>query len=145
MKLFTAMGIILTLILAAVGVLVGYVYAANKLRTVPGADLYNATVVENSLANKDILSKVRIEKTWQDGDWTLHRVLVGREQIPDLAKALATGPWYIHLWQTGSDEVTVVFKDKIFTIKYSDKSTWVDAVAYGKSIGIPEEQLDFVV
>ena len=39
----------------------------------------------------------------------------------------------------------VVFKDKIFTIKHSDKSTRKDVVEYGKSVGIPEEQLDFVI
>jgi hypothetical protein len=107
--------------------------------------LYKAIIVENSLADKSILAKIKIQDTRQDGDWTLHDALVSKEQIPDFVKALAPGPWYIHLWQSGSDDVIVVFREKIFTIKHSDKSTWTDAVAYGKSIGIPEEQLDFLI
>ena len=43
------------------------------------------------------------------------------------------------------DDIIVIFKNKIFNIKYSDKKTWSEAVAYGKSIGIPEEQLDFPI
>lgn len=45
----------------------------------------------------------------------------------------------------GGDEVKVVFREKIFSIKFTDKSTWKDAVTHGKSIGIPEEQLDFLI
>jgi len=30
-------------------------------------------------------------------------------------------------------------------IKYSVKSTWAPAINYGKSIGIPEEQLNFPI
>lgn len=43
------------------------------------------------------------------------------------------------------DKMKVVYKNKIFDLKISDKSTWADAMAYGRSIGIPEDQLDFVV
>jgi len=107
--------------------------------------MYKGTIIENSLSDKGILDQTKIVKTWQDDDWTLHNVLIEEEQIPNLAKYIADGPWYIHLWHPGGDEVKVVFKDKIFDIKYSDKSTWAEAVAYGKSIGIPDEQLDFII
>jgi hypothetical protein len=107
--------------------------------------MYHATVIENSLSDASILDEFTIKKTWRDGDWILHDVLVKEEQISELSKYLADGPWYIHLWETGKDNVIVVFKDKTFTIKFSDKSTWTDTVAYGKSLGIPEEQLDFLM
>ncbi|MEK9148026.1 MAG: hypothetical protein AAB650_01175 [Patescibacteria group bacterium] len=107
--------------------------------------MFKGTIVENSLRDKSILDTVKIEKTYQSGDWILHDVFVSEEQILELSKYLGDGPWYIHLWQPGKDDVRVVFKDKVFTIKFSDKSTWADAVAYGKSIGIPEEQLDFPI
>lgn len=51
----------------------------------------------------------------------------------------------MHFWEEGKDDVVVVYKDKNFRIKYSDKSTWAEAVEHGKSRGIPEEQLDFIV
>lgn len=107
--------------------------------------MFNATIVENSLADKSILKELEIIKSWQSDDWTLHNVLVKEDQIGLLSKYLDNGPWYIHLWKEGDDEIKVVFKDKIFNIKHSDKSSWSDAVVYGKSIGIPEEQLDFII
>lgn len=39
----------------------------------------------------------------------------------------------------------VVFKDKTFEIDYDDKETWKEAVDYGLSLGIPAEQLDFLI
>lgn len=107
--------------------------------------MYKGTIVENSLIDKKILEKVKIEKSYQSGDWALDDVLVDESQILELAKSLADGPWYIHLWQPGKDEVKVIFKNRVFDIKFSDKSTWAEAVAYGKSIGIPDEQLDFPI
>ena len=71
--------------------------------------MYKGTIIENSLSDKSILDKIKIEKTYQ------------------------------------SDEIKVIFKNKVFTIKFSDKSTWSEAISYGKSIGIPEEQLDFPI
>lgn len=107
--------------------------------------MYKGVIVENSLADKSILDKLQIVRTWQDGSWTLYEVRVGEDQIAEIGKYLANGPWYVHFWKPGEDDVKVVYKDKIFNIKYSDRSTWQDAVAYGKSVGIPDEQLDFLI
>ncbi len=107
--------------------------------------MYKGTIIENSLADKEILKKLKIEKSYSTSKWNLHDVFVTEDQIPELSRSLDDGPWYIHLWKPEHDEVKVVFKDKIFNIKYSDKSTWTDAVAHGKSIGIPDEQLDFSI
>jgi len=107
--------------------------------------MLKGTIIENSLANKDILKTLQIDKTWQDGDWILHSIRIDEKRISELSKSLNDEPWYIHLWEQGKDKVIVIFKNKIFTINFSDKSTWVDAVNYGKSIGIPDEQLDFPI
>lgn len=107
--------------------------------------MLTGTIVENSLSDKSILSRVRVIKTYPLGDWTLHDIEVEDDKVAELAKYLADGPWYIHLWQPGSDDVTVVFKNKIFHIKHSDKSTWAETISYGQSLGIPAEQLDFPI
>lgn len=107
--------------------------------------MLKGTIIENSLKVKSILSKVKIQDTHHSGNWILHDVLVEESLISELSKSLADGPWYIHLWEQGKDDVKVIFKNKIFDIKFSDKSTWTDTVAYGKSIGIPDEQLDFPI
>jgi len=41
--------------------------------------------------------------------------------------------------------VIVVYPNKEFDIVYSDKDSWKDAIAYGQSLGIPIEQLDFKI
>lgn len=105
--------------------------------------MFKGTIIQNSLADKSILDKVKIVKTWQDKDWTLHDVLVEENQLEELQKSLADGPWYMNFWK--GNDMKVVYKDKIFDIKISDKSTWMDAISHGKSIGIPEEQLDFLI
>lgn len=105
--------------------------------------MYRGTIIENSLKDKAVLKKIRIDKTWHDDDWILHSVSLDKNQIAELSHALDDGPWYIHVWQPGKDEITVIFKDKVFDIKFSDRSTWHEAVHYGESIGIPREQLDF--
>ncbi len=107
--------------------------------------MLKGTIIENSLKDSSILQSLKIERTWQDGSWTLHNVLIDEETALKIGGYLADGPWYIHFWQTGDDKVLVVFKDKYFWIKYSDKSTWAEAIAHGKSVGIPEEQLDFLI
>lgn len=107
--------------------------------------MYKGTIIENSLANKEILKKLRINKTWQEGDWILHSVALDEDQISELSRSLDNGPWYTHIWHQGKDDVKVIYKDKTFDIKFSDKSTWIDAVEHGKTIGIPKEQLDFPI
>lgn len=107
--------------------------------------MLRATIVDQSLYDKSILDKLQVEKTYPSGAWMLHDVLIDESMILDLAKALESGPWYIHAWQPGQDSVKVVFKNRIFEIQHSDKATWKEALEYGKSIGIPEEQLDFPI
>lgn len=106
---------------------------------------YKGTIIENSLRDKSILNKVKIEKTYQSDDWIIDDVFIAEHQIVELPKYIDNGPWYIHVWKPDTDEVKVIFKNAIFNIKFSDKSTWNEAVAYGKSIGIPEGQLTFQI
>ena len=107
--------------------------------------MYKGTIIENSLADKGILQQVQITRSWNEGDWVLHDVLVREDQFEDLKNSLAVGPWYMHFWIPGQDKMRVIYKDKIFEVKISDKTTWKGAVEHGESIGIPTEQLDFLV
>src|ERR1041385_4364477 len=107
--------------------------------------MFKGTIIENSLNDRSILEKLQIQKTYQSGSWILHDVFVDEHQIPELSTNLADGPWYIHVWEPGKDDVKVVFKNKVFDITFSDKASWIDAIAYGKSLGIPDEQLDFPI
>jgi hypothetical protein len=107
--------------------------------------MWFGTIVENSLEDKSILDIVHKEKTWTSSRWTLHNISTSEEVVRSIGKYLASGPWYIHFWKPENDEILVIFKHKTFTISHSDTSTWEDAIQYGMSIGIPKEQLDFVI
>ncbi len=107
--------------------------------------MLQGTIVENSLSDSKILKNLTIVKSWPEGSWKLHQIELSRDSALKLAEYIAEGPWYMHFWEPGSDEVLVVYKSKTFDIKYSDKSTWSEAIKYGESIGIPNEQLDFFI
>lgn len=108
-------------------------------------EFYKGTIIENSLVDKNFLKDLKVIKNYQIDDWILNDVLVTEEQIKNLGKHMNDGPWYMHFWQEGNDKVFVVFKDKNFTINYSDKNSWKEAIKHGKNRGIPEEQLDFLL
>lgn len=124
-----------------------YVMSEWLMKNIKDADriMFKGTVIENSISNKEILKKLRINKTWEEGDWILHNVSLDEDQVEELSRSLDNGAWYIHIWKQGEEDVKVIFKDKIFDIKYTDKATWVEAVEYGKSLGIPNDQLDFPI
>jgi len=107
--------------------------------------MLQGTIIENSLTDPAVLKELSILKSWSTSTWNLHHVSLDRPQALKLASYIKAGPWYMHFWESGTDDVLVVFKDKTFDIKHSDKSTWQEAIDYGISIGVPDKQLDFVI
>lgn len=49
----------------------------------------------------------------------------------------------MHFWK--GQNIIVVFKDKIFEFESGDETTRKEAVNWGLAMGIPQEQLDFVI
>lgn len=74
------------------------------------------------------------------GRWHIYYVLASESQIDSLSMQLKGG-WYCHFWN--SDALKIVFPSKKFDASVSDRMTWKDAITYGSSIGIPEDELDF--
>ncbi len=106
---------------------------------------YKAVLVENSLLDKEILRHVRVISTEQVQDRLVHQIRLSKSQIDDIQKHIVDMKWFFHVWSPGKDDVMVVFKDKMFTVKSSDEGTWAPAVAYGVEQGIPKEELSFRV
>src|SRR5437667_10672928 len=110
---------------------------------------YTGTIVQESLSDDRILNEIeiidfKVTKEENPSDrWHLFTVKITKEQIQKLSNYLKPEKWYAHFWS--GDNVVAIFPNKIFKFKHSNKSTWKDAVNYGKSIGIPEEQLDFII
>ncbi len=75
--------------------------------------------------------------------WHLYKVKISKDEIQKLSKYIRAGKWYMHFWK--ERDLIAVFKDKIFEFNYDNKASWASAIEYGLSLGIPEEQLDFVI
>lgn len=107
------------------------------------------TVVEESLEDSRVLNNSHILSariTSEDNPvkrWHLYKVEATPEQLQKLSAVLKPREWYAHFWSGG--KMIVVFRGKTFEQKVDDKSTWESAIQYGLSIGIPKEQLDFLI
>jgi len=74
------------------------------------------------------------------GRWHLYWVQVKEEQIEALSSEIRKS-WYAHFWK--GQRLMAVFPGRKFDFQAVDKSTWKEVIEYGRSVGIPEEQLDF--
>ena len=119
---------------------------------------YKGVIIEESLKDKAVLKKVQILETkveqvveehktpWLQ-QWTLHTVLVGQEEITEIAQELSRSldsersSWYADI----KNESThfIIFREKVFEVDRTSKDQYDEATAYGASLGIPAYQLDF--
>ena len=104
-------------------------------------------IIEESLEDASVLQRLNIisSETVQidaSATWRLHTVVVSENEIRQLVSHIKAG-WYIHFWR--GREVIAVFKDKIFTFDFDDKTSWQPAIDHGLSLDIPLEQLDFPI
>jgi hypothetical protein len=111
---------------------------------------YTGTIIEESLEDNRMINNfeivsVRITRDENPADrWHLYKIKSSKEDILLLANNIQQGTWYAHFWDTDNN-IIAVFRDRIFEFKHDDISSWGPAVEYGKSIGIPDEQLDFKI
>jgi len=106
---------------------------------------YHGIIIKEGLKNPSILGQIKILGTKKTGEWTLLRVEVNENEINDVIKIvkenLLTNPvYYAHFYR--NEELIVVFPEKIFYLT-PNKETWKPAIEYGRSMGVPEGELDF--
>ncbi len=93
---------------------------------------------------EEFLSSLKVIGKNKSDDWILLKIEVPDDHIEKSVQEIQKNmdsDFYSHLYSKDGNLI-VIFKEKVFRIK-SDKSTWTEAIKHGKSIGIPEEQLDF--
>jgi periplasmic divalent cation tolerance protein len=108
---------------------------------------YHGIIIKQSLRDRSILDAVEILGKRTAKDWTMLRVLVRAGQFKNVLKLVQDNlltenkvPYYAHFYN--HQELIAVFPDRIFYVK-PDKKTWGPVARYGKSLGIPERELDF--
>ena len=109
-------------------------------------------IIEESLDDKKPLKLVKIVNTRQTtlekeegkGILHFHEIEVQndkKDNFVQISESSIKHGWYIHIVKNG--EMIVVFKNKIFSFRKSDKNSIEKAKNYGVSIGILREQMDF--
>ena len=115
----------------------------------------NGLLLKESLADTDILGLIHITKTesWQVSNaaadqpaiWTALSFEVDDSQadaiVEKLSKALKLQGWYISA--STALYVYILFPSKVFKYHKGDSIQRNEAKRYGRSIGIPESQLDW--
>jgi hypothetical protein len=114
---------------------------------------YHGIVIDLSQKMRSVFGELEIigRRRFFFNTMSLLKLRVSADALePAIAKLQANlrrglGPFvkafYFHFYREG--ELIVVFKDRIFRTE-PDRSLWEDMLKYGKSLGIPEHQLDFV-
>jgi hypothetical protein len=118
--------------------------------------MFQGLIIVESLKDTSVLDSLKITKTetWNVGSraagfqpkiWTAKTIEGHCDQLTATAQQISKvllQRWYANL--SDDDTEYVVFYKKIFTHKKGDKKGAQKAINYGKSIGVPEHQLDWV-
>jgi hypothetical protein len=107
---------------------------------------YHGIIIKEGLKDLLVLNKMKILGQKRGIKWTLLRVGVNENKIDEVVglvqKSLITEPtcYYSHFYREG--KLIVVFPNEIFYLT-PKRETWQPAIDYGKSVGVPEKELDF--
>lgn len=119
---------------------------------------YKGIIIEESLGDPSILSEVEILSTKVEPvrpefktpwvlQWTLHSVELPADRadriVDEISKSIDVEHprWYADF--KNDTHHYIVYLMKVFKVDLSDPTLYKEAKKYGRSIGIPEEQLDF--
>lgn len=115
--------------------------------------VYKGYIIDKSQKNKKIFDTLKItnKKTIWLGLITILEIEVQEDELDTVIKQLQKNmadhvglkkqEFYLHFYS--GNELIVVFRTKNF-IATSDKTTWIEAEAFGRSLGIVDKQLDFL-
>lgn len=120
---------------------------------------YRGIIIEESLEDPTVLQDIRILKTqispvteWHKTPWlkrwTLHTVEVPEDQAPAIAERLRRAidsehpvAWYAD-FKNELDHY-IIFRDRLFRVPRNEHDAYAEVRAYGRTLGIPDYQLDF--
>lgn len=110
--------------------------------------MYKGTIAAESLKDKEILNKIKVLSIEETDDenvsdrWHIYSALLTDEDI-DILEQQIKEHWYAHFWS--DTKLIIIFANKKFICDVNNKISWQPAIDYGLSVGIPEEQLDFLM
>jgi hypothetical protein len=116
--------------------------------------MLNGLLLKESLNDTSILGLVHVTKTeswqvknaapYQPATWTALSFEAEEKQADPLVEKMSQAlkpQWYINA--STATHVYVIFPSKVFKYRKGDSVQRAEAQRYGRSIGIPESQLDW--
>lgn len=115
--------------------------------------IYNGYIIDKSQKSRKIFDTLRItnQKTIWLGLITIYEIEVTEKELDTVINQLQKNmvnriglkkqEFYLHFYC--ENELIVVYRTKKF-LATLDKSTWIEAQNYGRSLGIVSKQLDFL-
>lgn len=117
--------------------------------------MFKGVLIKESLKDQSVLNLIRqtnvevsnIDNATEDQPktWTLISFEVSEAEAGDFAEKLKhsidEGKWYVDF--SNGEEIFVVFYEKLFRYRRDDAEAKKAVVEYARSIGIPENQLDW--
>lgn len=115
--------------------------------------IYKGYIIDKSQKDRKIFETLQItnQKTIWLGLITIYEIEVAKKELDTVINRLQKNmvnriglkkqEFYLHFYY--GNELIVVYRTKKF-LATSDKSTWIEAQDYGKSLGIVSKQLDFL-
>ncbi len=118
---------------------------------------FTGMLLKESLNNEGVLDLVNVTKKetwnidsaddWQPKVWTAIFFEGEAKQVDEVAQKMSEAikpRWYLNISIEKDNEKIeyVIFNNKIFKYKKGDKEKSKQAEEYGRSLGIPESQLD---
>lgn len=118
---------------------------------------FTGIIVEESLENEAVLSKVKIVSTEVEDvtpehktpwikTWTMHTVSIKESEAQKIAEEISKSLDRDHEWYADfkNDKFhIIIFRAKVFKVDRSKPDQYAKVTKYGVSVGIPEYQLDF--
>jgi hypothetical protein len=106
---------------------------------------WKGEILLETLSDASLLDTLTIESIEElrdeDGLWHNYHVVVKDYQIASLGSFLKDGPWFMHF--ENEDQTVVVFKDRYFTFLTADQEAANKAKEHGRTLDIPEEEMQF--
>lgn len=109
------------------------------------SNMYHGIILDKEFKDSRFVNTFRIfnKRKSADSNWMLFGIEVEDQKLSETINAIQENlredkPFYSHLYN--NEKLIVIFKKKIFYMTFN-VSTWSEFINYGKSLGIPEEQL----
>lgn len=106
--------------------------------------MFHGLIIRESLADHKIIQDMVIGKKLGE-KWIIYKIEFPNSRLNEVVNLLRKNikkGYYAHLYDENG-KLVVIFREKVFKLSANDKNTWIGAINYGLSLGIPREQLDF--